>query len=261
MKKNKLLFVTIFILIIFLLQPNVLNKVVSVFTKQNVLEQLGIKNESEQQNKEAASALRSKLKEWDYDGGAQVIQLNQNQPIFSKEELSMAQDHWEKFSSLDFLNRVGQANALLSVQSLPSDERKSIRNVKPSGWHNKKIKFNGKSDYLYNRCHLLAFELCGQNANPQNLFTGTRSLNANFADEQNSMVYYENQVANYLRQTNHHVRVQVTPIFRGVEKVCRGVQMQAKSLEDNQIGFNIYIFNVQKGYHIDYLTGYSQKIK
>ena len=129
----------------------------------------------------------------------------------------------------------------------------------PTGWKNKKITFNGKSDYLYNRSHLIAFELSGENANVKNLFTGTRALNANFEDEKTSMVYYENLIADYIKETNHHVRYRVTPLFKNVELVCRGVRLEAQSIEDDTISFDVYIFNVQPGYDIDYLTGSSQK--
>ena len=117
----------------------------------------------------------------------------------------------------------------------------------------------GKEDYLYNRSHLIGFQLSGENANAKNLFTGTRALNANFEDEQSSMVYYENKIANYIKNTNHHVRYRVTPIFRNVELVARGVRMEAQSIEDDEISFDVYIFNIQPGYKINYLTGSSQK--
>ncbi|MCW0990706.1 DNA/RNA non-specific endonuclease, partial [Streptococcus anginosus] len=128
----------------------------------------------------------------------------------------------------------------------------------PSGWKNKKIIFNGKKDYLYNRSHLIAFELSGENANVKNLFTGTRALNANFSAEKNSMVYYENIIAQYIKTTGHHVRYRVTPLFKNVELVCRGVRIEAQSIEDQTISFDIYIFNVQPNYEINYLTGTSQ---
>ncbi|GFG48178.1 hypothetical protein ScFU97_15170 [Streptococcus canis] len=124
-----------------------------------------------------------------------------------------------------------------------------------------KITFNGKTDYLYNRCHLIAYELTGQNDNPNNLFTGTRSLNANFQDQASSMLYYENLIADYMKQTGHHVRYRVTPLFRKLELVARGVRLEAQSVEDDIISFDVYLFNRQPNYQINYLTGSSEKIK
>lgn len=261
MKKNKLLFVVVFFVTVILLQPNVLNNVVSVFTQVDISSQLGIDSTDDKENESKDSEILADLKEIEFDGTNQVLQLNNNQPTFTKKELETKDGHWEKYSNLDILNRVGQANALLNKQSMPVEKRKDIGHVKPSGWHNKKIIFNGKTDYLYNRSHLIGFQLTGQNDKVENLFTGTRSLNANFQNQQSSMVYYENLVANYIRDSGNHVRYQVTPIFRGMEKVCRGIRMQAQSIEDNSVSFNVYIFNVQEGYTIDYLTGYSKKVK
>lgn len=148
---------------------------------------------------------------------------------------------------------------MLGKDLMPTEDRESISSITPTGWKNKKIIFNGKEDYLYNRSHLIGFQLSGENANAKNLFTGTRALNANFEDEQSSMVYYENKIANYIKNTNHHVRYRVTPIFRNVELVARGVRMEAQSIEDDEISFDVYIFNIQPGYKINYLTGSSQK--
>lgn len=178
---------------------------------------------------------------------------------FTTEELSLDNGSWERYSDLDFLNRVGVAEAMLGQELMPTEKREDISNVTPTGWKNKKITFNGKSDYLYNRSHLIAFELSGENANIKNLFTGTRALNANFEDEKTSMVYYENLIADYIKETNHHVRYRVTPLFKNVELVCRGVRLEAQSIEDDTISFDVYIFNAQPGYEIDYLTGSSQK--
>ena len=103
-------------------------------------------------------------------------------------------------------------------------------------------------------------QLTGENANVKNLFTGTRALNANFKDEKSSMVYYENLVANYIKETGHHVRYRVTPIFKNVELVARGVRLEAQSIEDDTVSFDVYIFNVQPEYEINYLTGTSKKL-
>ena len=172
--------------------------------------------------------------------------------------MSLKKGSWERYSDLDFLGRVGEANAMLGKELMPQEKREDISSVYPSGWKNKKIIFNGKKDYLYNRSHLIAYELSGENANVKNLFTGTRALNANFLAEKNSMVYYENLIAQYIKTTGHHVRYRVTPLFKNVELVCRGIRMEAQSIEDHTISFDIYIFNIQPNYEINYLTGTSQ---
>lgn len=261
MKKNKFVFVIVIFIAIILVQPKVFNKVITTFTSQNFASQFGIETETDTTNKNSDTEILETLKKLEFDGVNQVIELNENKPTFTKEDLDLSKSSWEEFASLDLLNRVGQANAMLSKELMPTEKRESISEIKPTGWHNKKIEFNGKKDYLYNRCHLIGFQLSGQNANIKNLFTGTRALNANFENEKSSMVYYENLVAEYIRQTNNHVRYQVTPIFTGMELVARGVRMQAQSIETDEISFNIYIFNIQEGYKIDYLTGYSKKIE
>lgn len=260
MKKNKFITAIFFILVIIILQPNVRHSIYETFTNQDIASQLGVSQGTQTKNNDGDKSDRQiidDLKKQKYISPHQVVQINNNKPTFSNEDLSIAKDHWEKYSNLDMLNRVGQADALLSINSMPTAKRESIANVKPTGWKNKKIIFNGKKDYLYNRSHLIGFQLTGQNANPKNLFTGTRALNANFDDEQNSMVYYENEVANYIRTTRNHVRYQVTPVFKGMELLARGVRIQAQSIEDNRISFDVYVFNVQPGYSLDYLTGES----
>lgn len=274
MKKKKFLLVALFVCFVLLVQPNSRNTIWTFLSSQNIFSQLGLGETqfpelfsiSENNDEVAAQSQRNewldKLKKIEYDG-KQVIIVNENHPLFSKSDLVIPKekDFWEEYANLDWLNRVGEANALLSKSAMPNEERKSIAHVKPSGWKNKKIIFNGKQDYLYNRSHLIGFQLTGQNDNPKNLFTGTRALNANFKDEKSSMLYYENLVANYLRETNHHVRYQIVPIFRGLEKVCRGIWMQAQSIEDDRIQFSVYLLNVQPNYEINYLTGESKKVK
>ncbi|EMF0420776.1 DNA/RNA non-specific endonuclease [Enterococcus hirae] len=182
------------------------------------------------------------------NGQEQVKTVNHNQPSFSEEELSLKNGEWQRFSNLDGLNRVGEANAMLHKSMMPTEERERLY-INPTGWKQKKMK-NG--DYLYNRCHLIGYQLTGENNNPKNLMTGTRSFNTP------SMVEYENQIAEYLRKTGNHVRYRVTPDFRGKELVARGVQLEAQSIEDNRISFNVYIHNTQESYTIDYLTGSSR---
>ena len=177
-------------------------------------------------------------------------------PPFSGEPYVVLQDNqpdsFETYSSLDLLGRCGTAYANIGLDLMPTEERDSIGQVKPSGWQTVKYDIvDGK--YLYNRCHLIGYQLTGENANEQNLITGTRYLNVE------GMLPFENLVADYVEETGNHVRYQVTPIFQGVELVARGVQMEAMSVEDDGAGvcFNVFVYNVQPGITIDYATGES----
>ena len=135
---------------------------------------------------------------------------------------------------------------------MPTEKRESISSVKPSGWQNEKYEcVDGQ--YLYNRCHLLGYQLTGENANEKNLITGTRYLNVD------GMLPFENEVATYIKDTVNAVLMRVTPIFEGDELVARGVQMEAQSVEDDEISFNVFVYNVQPGVEIDYATGASQE--
>ncbi|EAE1300607.1 DNA-entry nuclease [Listeria monocytogenes] len=179
--------------------------------------------------------------------GNQVISVNNQIPVFTQEELSLKNEAWQKFSDLDSLNRVGEANAMLHNSMMPKDEREPLY-VNPTGWKNKKT----KTGWLYNRAHLIGFQLTGENNNPKNLMTATRSLNTP------CMLEYENRVADYLHETNNHVRYRVTPIFKDNELVARGVEMQAQSVEDDELQFHVYIFNVEEGMEINYQDGSSK---
>ncbi|WP_125605273.1 DNA/RNA non-specific endonuclease [Lapidilactobacillus bayanensis] len=201
------------------------------------------------QTKTEANSAPSELAGLTYDQ-QQIIAVNDNQPTFSKSDLSLANGSWERYSDLDTLNRVGVANAMLGRDIMPTTERERLY-IKPTGWHQRTIINNGHQDSLYNRCHLIGFQLTGQNNNAKNLMTGTRSLN------DPGMTYYENTVAQYIRKTSHHVRYQIRPVFRGNDLVARGIQMMAQSVEDDKISFNVYIFNVQANYVINYATGTS----
>ena len=132
---------------------------------------------------------------------------------------------------------------------MPTENRESISSVEPTGWIN--VEYNG--EYLYNRCHLIGFQLTGENANEQNLITGTRYMNVE------GMLPFENEVADYIEETNNHVLYRVTPDFQGDELVARGVQIEAYSVEDGGEGicFNVYVYNIQPGIEIDYMTGES----
>lgn len=185
----------------------------------------------------------------EYDGTHQEIEINQNKPTFTKEELSLDKGTWESYSDIDRLNRVGQANAMLGKVMFPKEKRESLY-IDPTGWKQKKL---SDGQWLYNRSHLIGFQLTGQNNNIKNLMTGTRSLNTPH------MLAHENDIAAYIKETNHHVRYRVTPHFEGEELVARGVQLEAQSIEDNQISFNVFIYNVQDGYTINYQTGQAKK--
>lgn len=181
--------------------------------------------------------------------GQQEISVNNNDPAFSKNDLSTAKGAWATYSDLDSLNRVTDANALLNRSLMPSAKREPLT-WNPTGWHNKKTAHG----WLYNRSHLIGYQLTGENNNPKNLMTGTQTLNSPL------MLAHEMDIAYYLKQSNdHYVRYEVKPIFRGNELVARGVQMRAQSIGDNTIHFNVYIFNVEPGYTINYADGTSTK--
>ena len=182
--------------------------------------------------------------------GEPYVVLQDNQPGFSQEDFTT--DSFETYSSLDLLGRCGTAYANIGLDLMPTEERDSIGQVKPSGWQTVKYDIvDGK--YLYNRCHLIGYQLSGENANEQNLITGTRYLNVE------GMLPFENMVADYVQETGNHVLYRVTPIFQGTELVARGVEMEALSVEDGGEGicFHVYVYNVQPGITIDYATGES----
>ena len=188
----------------------------------------------------------------DYDGKA-YVELNGNVPEFSKSEKTYSES-FEEYGKLDSLGRCTYAVSCIGKDLMPTEKRGSIGSVKPSGWHISKYDFvDGK--YLYNRCHLIGYQLTAENANERNLITGTRYLNVE------GMLPFENDVADYIEITNH-VYYKVTPIFEGNNLVANGVQMQAYSVEDNGqgISFNVYCYNVQPGVAIDYATGDNQAV-
>ena len=184
-----------------------------------------------------------------YSGNDYIV-LNNNIPNFSDSDLTTTSI--EEYSPLDSLGRCGVAYANIGTDLMPTEERESISSVKPSGWQS--IKYDiVEGKYLYNRSHLIGFQLTAENANKSNLITGTRYFNANL------MLPYENMVADYIKETNNHVLYRVTPVFEGNNLVATGVQMEAKSVEDNGEGieFNVFVYNVQPGITIDYATGAS----
>ncbi|MGO2639017.1 MAG: DNA/RNA non-specific endonuclease [Enterococcus viikkiensis] len=180
--------------------------------------------------------------------GTQTIELNQNKPTFTKDELTLTNGPWERYGDLDHLNRATSAEALLNKKLMPTEKRGEIASVTPTGWHNKKI--NGQ--YLYNRSHLIGYQLTGQNANWKNLITGTRQLNSP------EMLRFEMDIRYYLEKSpKNYVRYSVTPIFRDEELLARGVHMMAQSIDSEAVQFNVYIFNVQKGVTLNYADGTS----
>lgn len=182
-----------------------------------------------------------------YSGSAYVA-VNGNQPFFTEADYTTAS--YETYSPLDSLGRCGPAVANVGRDLMPTEERGAIGSVKPTGWQTAKYDFvDGK--YLYNRCHLIGYQLTAENANKCNLITGTRYLNVT------GMLPFENMVADYIKETNNHVLYRVTPMFDGDDLVAKGVLMEAWSVEDGGDGvcFNVYCYNVQPGVTIDYATG------
>ena len=183
----------------------------------------------------------------EYSGEPYVV-LQDNWPDFGAED--MTTDPFEFYSELDGLGRCGAAYANICLEIMPTEERGDIGQVKPSGWQTVKYDcVDGK--YLYNRCHLIGYQLAGENANKQNLITGTRYMNVE------GMLPFENMVDDYVEETENHVLYRVTPIFEGRNLVASGVHMEAFSVEDEGEGicFNVYVYNVQPGITIDYATG------
>lgn len=187
-----------------------------------------------------------------YQGETYVV-LDENIPRFTEEE---EQFTGEEYHELDDLGRCGTAMALVGIETMPTEERGSIGMIKPSGWHTVKYEIvSGK--YLYNRCHLIGYQLTGENANEKNLITCTRSMNTT------GMLEWENQVADYVKETENHVLYRVTPIFEGDHLLATGVEIEAKSIEDDGKGvqFHVFVYNVQEGIEIDYQTGDSHLVQ
>lgn len=188
----------------------------------------------------------------EYSGTPYVI-LDDNVPAFSEDEYS--ETEYESYSPLDELGRCGAACANISRESMPKEERGLIGDVRPTGWHTVKYSDLIEDRYLYNRCHLIGYQLTGENENELNLITGTRYMNIE------GMLPFENQVADYVRRSGNHVLYRVTPVFEGDNLLASGVIMEAESVEDKGAGicFHVYIYNVQPGIEIDYATGDSRR--
>ena len=181
--------------------------------------------------------------------GQEYVVINNNVPYFDSDDLKV--DSLEKYSSLDALGRCGVAIAKVGQETMPTEPRGSISGIKPSGWHLVKYD-NVDGKYLYNRCHLIGYQLTGENANEKNLITCTRKMNTE------GMLPFEDAIATYVKETNHHVLYRVIPIYDGDNLLANGVLMEAQSIEDDIIKFNIYVYNVQDGIYIDYQTGESR---
>lgn len=185
----------------------------------------------------------------EYSGKA-FVEINNNIPSFTSADKKI-KTAFERYSELDSLGRCGIAYANICKDIMPTEKRGEIGAIKPSGWQS--VRYNGlvEGNYLYNRCHLIGFQLAGENANPKNLITGTRYLNTQ------GMLPFENMVTDFVKETNFHVLYRVTPVFVGSELVARGVQIEAYSVEDSGdgISFNVFCFNTQPGVVIDYSNG------
>ncbi len=187
----------------------------------------------------------------EFNENTPYVTINNNQPNF--EEKYFSTESFESYSELDSLGRCGTAFANIGIDIMPTEDREPIGQVKPTGWHTVKYDFvDGK--YLYNRCHLIGYQLTAENANEKNLITGTRYMNVE------GMLPFENQVAEYVKNTSNHVLYRVTPIFKNNNLLASGVQIEAESVEDKGAGilFNVYVYNNQPNVKIDYLTGDSE---
>ena len=177
------------------------------------------------------------------------VEINDNVPFFTSDEYST--ESFELYSDLDYLGRCGVAFACVGTDIMPTEKRGSIGMVKPSGWHTVRYDDLISDKYLYNRCHLIAYELSGENANVKNLITGTRYMNIE------GMLPFENKVHDYVERTSNHVMYRSTPIFENDNLVANGVLLEGYSVEDrgSGISFCVYCYNVQPGIEIDYATG------
>lgn len=181
--------------------------------------------------------------------GEPYVTIHDNVPFFSEEEFTT--DAFETYSELDDLGRCGTAYANICEEIMPTEKRGKIGMIKPSGWHT--VKYTGiDGNYLYNRCHLIGYQLSAENANEKNLITGTRYLNVT------GMLPFENMVADYVTETGNHVLYRVTPIYNQENLVADGVLMEAQSVENDDLAFCVYCYNVQPGIEIDYHTGDSK---
>lgn len=223
----------------------------NIVTDNSKKEESQINTNKEAPQKEVSTPVVSLSEIPSYSGDA-YITINNNVPYFTQSEI--VNTSYEYYSPLDSLGRCGVAVSCVGKDTMPTEERGSIGQIKPSGWHT--IKYDcvdGK--YLYNRCHLIGYQLTAENANIKNLITGTRYLNIQ------GMLPFENMVADYIKETNNHVMYRVTPVFDGNNLLATGVLMEARSVEDDGDGilFNVFCYNVQPGITIDYSNGDSSQ--
>ena len=209
-----------------------------------------INNPTEEQTSETVQL--SNIPEY---SGNPYTEINGNVPNISESEIQT--ETYETYSELDELGRCGTAEAVLGLETMPTEDRESIGMVKPSGWQTIRYDDIVDGNYLYNRCHLIAFQLSSENVNEKNLITGTRYMNVE------GMLPFENMVADYIKETGNHVFYRVTPIFEGDNLVVNGVQMEAYSIEDagSGIEFNVFVYNVQTQIEINYATGESRLVE
>ena len=206
-------------------------------------------NSSAYVNNDDITNIKYDISDIDKFTGYNYIELNGNVPVFEEIDTSKS---FEEYSELDSLGRAGSAFANIGVDLMPTEKRGSIGMIKPSGWHTIKYDIvDGK--YLYNRCHLIGYQLTGENANEKNLITCTRQMNTK------GMLDFENKVADYIKSTSNHVLYRVTPVYKDDNLLATGVIIEAKSVEDNGEGilFNVFVYNIQNGIEIDYKTGES----
>ena len=225
--------------------------------QESIVENIQAENEitEDNQREPVEEAPIQELKQQSFDissipkySGKPYVAINDNVPFFTEADLTT--EPFERFSNLDSLGRCRVAYANVCTELMPTEERGSIGMVKPSGWHSVRYE-NVDGLYLYNRCHLLGFQLTGENANERNLITGTRYMNIN------GMLPFENMVADYVKETNNHALYRVTPIFEGDNLLASGVLMEGYSVEDKgeSICFNVFCYNVQPGIKINYANG------
>lgn len=269
-KKNKILKIAVIAILLGVFAIKNIDKIKKWLPNEPVIKRKGMKQNTEKV-KETEIVNPSERKEMsqadnsnsvtsvdlnqipDFDGVTTFVAINNHIPTFTEEDKAKARSgSFEYYSELDSLGRVGIATANLGKETMPQkgEKRGPIGHVKPSGWQSLKFD-NVDGKYLYNRSHLIGWQLSAENDNEKNLATGTRFFNVD------GMLPFENLVADYIKNTGNHVLYRVTPIFEGNELVMRGLQMEAYSVEDNGAGvsYNVFVYNAQPGIYIDYLTG------
>lgn len=249
MKKLTYKIITVFIAICLLFSgcstaPTAVTRTETI--QQNTIQNIDINADS--YNQAVKNFDFDKIPEFDENT---YVEINSNMPFF--EESDYTTKSYETYGKLDRLSRCTACVACIGKDLMPTEERGAIGRIKPSGWHSQKYD-NVDGKYLYNRCHLIGYQLTAENDNPCNLITGTRYLNVT------GMLKFEDMVADYIEETNNHVLYRVTPLFKDGELVARGVMMEGYSVEDNGKGicYNVYCYNNQPGIEIDYKTGESQ---